>query len=155
MPEPVPVSETEVQMVRRMMPADANPSGNVYGGSIMKYVDEVAGIVAQRHARANCVTARLDAMNFLEPVLIGDVLVLQAKLVFTGRSSMMVWVTIDAEDLKEADRVRTGSCFVTMVAIDDRENPVEVPDVEPQTDEERALYEEAKAEYESRRGGGG
>jgi acyl-CoA hydrolase len=153
MSDPVPVSETEVQMVRRMMPADANPNGNVYGGSIMKYVDEVAGIVAQRHARATCVTARIDAMNFLEPVLIGDVLVLEAKLVFTGRSSMMVWVTIDAEDLNEGDRVQTGSCFVTMVAIDDRDNPVEVPDVEPQTEEQRELYEDAREEYESRRGG--
>ncbi len=144
----MPISETETTMVRRMMPTDANPAGNVYGGSILKYVDEVAGVVAQRHARTNVVTARMDSMNFLEPVLMGDLLVLTASLVFTGRSSMFIRVTIDAEDLDAGEKVRTGSCYVTMVALNDRDNPVPVAPVEATSEEDEALQEEARALYE-------
>src|SRR5688572_4973128 len=106
-----------------MMPADANPIGAAYGGSILKYIDEVAAAVAIRHAHTKCVTASIERMDFLEPVLVGDLLLLKAALIYTGRSSMIVGVRVEAENLPTGKRVKTGSCYLTFVALDDRNRP--------------------------------
>ncbi|MEA3199269.1 MAG: hypothetical protein QOE90_697 [Thermoplasmata archaeon] len=145
-----PMSESRASMVRLMMPSEANPHGNVHGGVIMKYVDEVAGIVAHRHARRNVVTARLDRMDFLEPVFVGNALTLDARLAFTGRTSMEVMVDIRAENLDTGEVVHTGTAWLTMIAINDRGRPVPVPPVLAESDEEKALLSLARARYEAR-----
>src|SRR5207247_10287461 len=94
-----PMQASRATIVRQMMPQDANPHGNVHGGVIMRAVDEVAGLVAHRHARRNVVTARLDRMDFLEPVFIGNALTLHAQLAYTGRTSMEIMIEIKAENL--------------------------------------------------------
>jgi acyl-CoA hydrolase len=144
------MSESRASMVRLMMPSEANPHGNVHGGVIMKYVDEVAGIVAHRHARRNVVTARLDRMDFLEPVFVGNALTLDARLAFTGRTSMEVMVDIRAENLDTGEVVHTGTAWLTMIAINDRGRPVPVPPVLAESDEEKALLSLARARYEAR-----
>ena len=63
-----------------MFPSDANPAGNVFGGQILKHIDMVAGIVAQRHSRSNAVTVSMDSVSFLKPVLVGNVLTLSARI---------------------------------------------------------------------------
>ena len=143
--------ESRATIVRLMMPPDANPHGNVHGGVIMKFVDEVAGIVAHRHARRNVVTARLDRMDFLEPVFVGNALSLEATLVFTGRTSMEVMVDIRAENLDTGDVVHTGTAWLTMIALSDRGRPVAVPQVVPETDADKKLHEQGRARYEARR----
>jgi acyl-CoA hydrolase len=146
-----PMSGSRATIVRQMMPPDANPHGNVHGGVIMRAVDEVAGIVAHRHARRNVVTARLDRMDFLEPVFIGNALALDARLCYTGRTSMEVMVDIHAENLDTGEVVHTGTAWVTMIAINDRGKPVPIEPVLPETEEEKRLYDVAKARYEARR----
>lgn len=146
-----PMSEARATVVRLMMPSDANPQGNVHGGGIMKVVDEVAGIVAHRHARRNVVTARLDRMDFLEPVFVGNALTLNAVLVFCGRTSMEVMVDIRAENLDTGEVVHTGTAWITMIAMNERHRPVPVPAVTPQTDEEKGFFELGRARYEERR----
>jgi acyl-CoA hydrolase len=132
-----------------MMPTDANPAGNVFGGTIMRLVDEVAGIVSQRHARTNVVTARMHQMDFLEPVMVGDVLSLEGALVYVGQSSMDVRIEIMAENLGTGERVRAGTAWLTLVSLDSRGRPTEVPlKVEPRTEEEREWFGEAKARRE-------
>ena len=148
---PRPMKEARATIVRLMMPPDANPHGNVHGGVIMKVVDEVAGIVAHRHARRNVVTARLDRMDFHEPVFVGNALNLEACLTYTGRTSMEVMVDIRAENLDTGEVVHTGTAWLTMIALNERGRPVAVPPLEPHTDAERALFEEGKARYEARR----
>lgn len=145
------MGETRTRMTRLMMPMDANPHGNVHGGAIMRYVDEVAGIAAHRHARGNVVTARLDRMDFLEPVFIGNVLDLTALLAYTGKTSMEVVVDIVAENLDTGERLPTGRAWITMIAMSDRNKPRTIPPVIPHTEEERRLHEEAKARYEARK----
>ncbi len=145
-----PISETTARVVRLMLPNDANPAGNVHGGVIMKYVDEVAGIVAHRHARRNVVTARLHRMDFLEPVFVGHALALTATIAHTGRTSMEVRVLIEAEDMDTGDTVVTGTAWLTMIALDERRRPTAVPPVIPTTPEEQALADEARARYEER-----
>ncbi|HET6405866.1 MAG TPA: acyl-CoA thioesterase [Candidatus Thermoplasmatota archaeon] len=148
---PRPMSESRANIVRLMMPPDANPHGNVHGGVIMKFVDEVAGIVAHRHARRNVVTARVDRMDFHEPVFVGNALTLNACLAYTGRTSMEVKVDIRAENLDTGEVVHTGTAWLTMIALNDRGRPAAVPPVAPQTEEEKALFEEGRARYEERR----
>ena len=146
-----PMRESRATVVRQMMPPDANPHGNVHGGVIMRLVDEVAGIVAHRHARRNVVTARLDRMDFLEPVFVGNALTLEACLTYTGRTSMEVMVDIRAENLDTGEVVHTGTAWLTMIALNERGKPVPVPPVIPESDEEKALFDLAKARYEARR----
>lgn len=134
---------TRVTVLRRMMPPDANPAGNVFGGTIMKIVDEVAGIVAQRHARKNVVTARMHTMDFHEPVFVGDLLILEGALVYTGKTSMDVRIEIHAENLETGERVHTGTTWLTLVALNERGRPTAVPRFEPKTEEEKRWWAEA------------
>lgn len=144
------MSESRATMVRLMMPTDANPHGNVHGGVIMKLVDEVAGIVAHRHARRNVVTARLDRMDFLEPVFVGNAVIFDAQLAFTGRTSMEVMVDIRAENLDTGEIVNTGTAWLTMIALNERGRPVPIEPVVPVSDADRQLHELAHARYDAR-----
>ncbi|HEX2021482.1 MAG TPA: acyl-CoA thioesterase [Candidatus Thermoplasmatota archaeon] len=146
-----PMRDSRASVVRLMMPPDANPHGNVHGGVIMRIVDEVAGIVAHRHARRNVVTARLDRMDFLEAVFVGNVLLLDAQVAYTGRTSMEVMVDIRAENMDTGEVVHTGTAWLTMIALNDRGRPVPVPPVVPETDAEKTLHETARKRYEARK----
>jgi acyl-CoA hydrolase len=135
-----------------MMPQDANIQGNVYGGTIMKLMDEIAGSVAALHARKNVVTASVDRMNFYEPVYIGNLLVLKSSVNFVGKTSMEVGVRIEARDLKSGDIVHTGSSYLTFVALDESGNPTEIAEIIPETEEEKRRFVEAKQRRDLRLG---
>lgn len=140
-----------------MFPTDANPMGNVYGGSIMKYIDETAAVCAHRHCHMKAVTASIERMDFIEPVLVGDLLHIKAALIYTGRTSMIVGVTVEAENMVTGKRVKTGNCYLTFVAIDERGRPHPVPPVRPMDPEEERWHERGKEIYHARRtrlGGG-
>ena len=81
-----------------MFPSDANPSGNVFGGVILRHIDMVAGIVAQRHSQTNAVTVSMDKISFLKPVLVGNVLFLNARINYAQKSSMEIEVQVEADD---------------------------------------------------------
>lgn len=144
------IGDTKTTIYRVMMPTDANTSGNVYGGSILRYIDEIAGIVATRHTRTNVVTASIDRMDFIAPVHIGDVLVLKAAINYTGRTSMEIGVRVEAENTRTGKVVHTGSCYLTMVALDGHGKPSLVPPVAPVSEEERQWFEAAKRRREAR-----
>jgi acyl-CoA hydrolase len=134
-----------------MMPTDANPMGNVYGGTIMKYIDEVASVIAIRHCRTNVVTASIDRMDFFHPVYIGNLLILKGALNFVGTTSMEVGVRVEAEDMKTGKRMHTGSCYLTMVALDQWGKPTSAPKVAPASAEERAWFEGAQKRRAARK----
>ncbi len=141
------VSESASHIARVMMPTDANIAGNVFGGTILKMIDEVSGLVAVRHCNSNVVTASIEHMDFLWPVHIGDLLSMDAKLTYVGRSSMEVMVSVTSEDLVSGDKHYAGDSVVTLVALDRDGHPTEVPRILLETDEERKL----SAEGEQRR----
>src|SRR5579863_2953875 len=120
------VSKSALIASHLMMPQDANIQGNVYGGTIMKLMDEIAGVVATRHCRKNVVTASIDQMSFLKPVYIGNLLILKASVNYVGTTSMEVGVRIEAEDLETRNTVHTGSSYMTFVALDEQGRPTEV-----------------------------
>jgi acyl-CoA hydrolase len=133
-----------------MMPQDANSQGNVFGGVIMKHVDEIAGSVASIHTRRNCVTASIDQMNFYEPVYIGNLLILKASINYVGHTSMEIGVRIEARDLLTDRTAHTGSSYLTFVALDEKRKPTLVPDLILEGDTERRRFNEAR-ERRSRR----
>lgn len=144
------VSDSAITTVRLMMPTDGNIMGNVFGGSIMKYVDEVAAMVAFRHAEKNCVTASIDRMNFLAPVYVGNILILKAAVNYVGRTSMEIGVRIEAQDPLSGRVVHTGSCYLTYVALDEKGRPTPVPKIIPETEEEKRRYREGLARRKMR-----
>lgn len=146
-----PVRESKAVLANLMMPEDANPRGKVFGGSILKLIDNAAYVAACRHAgTANCVTVFLDKVNFKIPIEIGELVLLEARVHYAGRTSMQVGVNVYAENLNTAKRRQTNSCLVTLVAVDARGKPTPVPPVLPETDEEKRLYQEAELRRRSR-----
>jgi acyl-CoA hydrolase len=138
-------SDSQVTTVRLMMPTDANILGNVFGGSIMKYMDEVAAIVAWRHAGRNVVTASIDRMDFYAPVYVGNLLLLKASVNFVGTTSMEIGVRIEAQDPSTRKGTHTGSCYLTYVALDRRRRPTPIPPLIPRTHEEKRRFKEGLA----------
>jgi len=137
-------SESTMTTARLMMPTDANIMGNVFGGAIMRYMDEVAGIVAWRHAGRNCVTASIERMNFYAPVYIGSLLILKATVNYVGTTSMDVGVRIEAQDPSTRKTTHAGTCHLTFVALDDRGKPTPIPKLLPVTQEEKRRFKEAR-----------
>ncbi len=136
-------SESEMTTARLMMPTDANILGNVFGGAIMKYMDEIAAIVAWRHAGRNVVTASIDRMNFFAPVYVGNLLILKASVNFVGTTSMEIGVRIEAQDPTTRRGAHTSSCYLTYVALDDKGKPTPIPPLIVHTPLERRRFKEA------------
>ncbi|MEM4084637.1 MAG: acyl-CoA thioesterase [Thermoplasmata archaeon] len=143
--------ESEAVISRVMLPPDANVAGNVFGGTILKMIDEISGIVATKHCRRNCVTANIDHIDFVYPVHIGDLVELRGRLNFVGNSSMEVGVEVFAENLETGDINFTGRALVTLVALDDSGTPVPVPRLKLENDEDRKLFNEGLKRYEERK----
>ena len=137
-------------VVRRMLPSHANPSGAVFGGEILKACDEAAGIAAGRHARRRVVTAAIDAMEFVAPAQIGEVLTCKAAVNAVFGSSMEVGVRVEAEDLMTGDVRHTNSAYFVMVALDDEGSPVDVDDVSPSSEDEKRRWKEARERHDRR-----
>jgi acyl-CoA hydrolase len=127
-----------------VLPQHANVHGSVLGGTVMHWIDLAAAVVANRHSRRPVVTASFDEMAFLAPILIGQLALIRARVTMTGKSSMEIRVDVESEDLLSGERRRTGTAFVTFVAIDPvTRKPVAVPPLELETDEERAEHARA------------
>jgi acyl-CoA hydrolase len=141
---PRPVSASTHETSDLMMPQDANILGHVFGGAVLSMMDKAAAIAAFRHARMNVVTVSVDRVDFREPIHVGDLVVMKASVNFVGRSSMEIGVRIEAEDLLTGARRHTNSCYLTFVAIDRNGKPVEVPQVLPETVDEKRRYEAAR-----------
>jgi acyl-CoA hydrolase len=125
------------------LPNDANTLGNVLGGKVMHLVDLAAALAAVRHSRCSVVTASVDHMNFLHQIHIGQLIILRSSVNRVFRTSMEVGVRVEVENLVSGEIRHTSSAYLTFVAIDKTGNRVAVPQVIPETEEEKRRYEEA------------
>jgi acyl-CoA hydrolase len=142
------VEHSQLTMALLMLPEHANPVGNVHGGEIMKLMDNTAGVVAHRHARMQVVTLRVDEMEFLQPIRIGNLVMCHAKMTFVGRSSMEVAVEVTVEDLTKDEPAKAAlTAYFTFVALDSQGNPCPVPALELITEEEQRLFEAGRQRY--------
>lgn len=135
--------ERDLTMTILMTPDMANFAGNVHGGLILKYLDQVAYTCASRFTRQYMVTASVDQVRFHSPVHIGDLVTLLASVNYTGRSSLEIGIRVETEDVTTGDRRHTNSCYFTMVALDDDGNPCAVRQIAPRTDEELRRWSDA------------
>jgi acyl-CoA hydrolase len=143
--------ESKAETTIVMLPSDANPKGNVFGGVILKHVDLIAGLVAKRHAgHANVVTASIDKMSFLRPIFIGNAIILSARINYVKRTSMEIEVKIQAEDLDDNTIVHAGTAFVNLVAIDKYGKPTTVPPLILNNDEDKRRFHEGETRMKSR-----
>lgn len=136
---------TTITMSQNMLPSQANYAGNVHGGEIMKLMDSAAGAAARRYSRSSVVTARVDELQFLYPILVDAFVICTATVAYVGTSSMEVIVTVDVEDLYSEDEpIRTQTAFFTMVALDKLGKPKKVAPLILETEEEKALFEHGR-----------
>ena len=150
MPSSKPVRASSTTLADLMSPPDANTNGTVFGGRILQMVDKAAGVCGMRHAGKPCVTVAMERVEFLVPILLGELVTVEARLHRVGRTSMEIGVDVYAEDLGLGRRRHTNSCLVTMVAVDRRGRPSPVPALRLETSEEKKLWAAAAARRKAR-----
>lgn len=137
------VKDSQVEMTEIVFPNDANVLGTLHGGKLMLWLDIAASIAASRHCNRVAVTASVDELNFLNPINIGEVVILRASVNRVFHTSMEVGVKVMSENLLTGEVKHANSAYLTFVAIDERRRPVSCPAIIPQTPEEIRRYEDA------------
>jgi len=148
------VGHSAVEMAQVMLPEQANPAGFVHGGELMKIMDNAAGVVAARHSGGNVVTGLVEDVKFINPVRVGDLVIVRGKLTFVSRSSMEVRVEVETERLfgeHTGQRAPALTALFIMVALDLQGKARQVPTMIVSTEEEEKLFNEAQHRYESRK----
>lgn len=135
---------SRVTLSQLMHPEHANLLGNVHGGWIMKLVDEAGALACMRHAQKKVVTVAIDSMTFRQPIKIGDLVILNAEVTYTGRTSMEAEVQVSAENPITRERTHTNTAYLVYVALDEDGHPTAVPGLVLETEEEKARLEQAK-----------
>jgi acyl-CoA hydrolase len=149
-----PVSASRTEMIELVLPQDANLLGNILGGRVMHLIDVAGAVAAVRHCHRQVVTASVDHLDFLNPIRLGELIVLEAQVNRAFHTSIEVGVEVFSENYSQEERKHTTTAFLTFVALDESGNPTPVPPVIVKTREERRRYREAgerrKARLEAR-----
>jgi acyl-CoA hydrolase len=133
----------QLTMTVLMTPDMANFAGNVHGGTVLKFLDQVAYACASRYAGRYVVTLSVDQVMFLQPIHVGELLTFLAAVNHTGSSSMEVGIKVLAENIRSQVKRHVNSCFFTMVAVDDDRRPAAVPSLQPAAGDETRRFQEA------------
>lgn len=127
-------------MTEMVLPNDTNTLNNLMGGRLLHWMDICAAISAQKHSNRIVVTASVDNVSFTEPIRLGNIVTMKASVTRSFNSSMEVHLEVWAEDIPAGQRINTNKAFYTFVAVDQNGRPIEVPPLEPVTDEDKELY---------------
>ena len=147
-------SDSKIITSEVVWPSSSNVAGNMHGGDLMKIMDSTAYASSRRYANCNTVTARVDELQFHQPVYIGDLVTCTGEVVYVGRSSMQVKILVEVESLECKDvcyKAKALSAYFTMVALDENNKPKEVPSLILETEEDKLNFEEGKARYEEQK----
>jgi len=139
-----------VEMNELVLPTYANALGTIFGGQIMAWIDVCAALSAMRHARTQCVTASMDALDFMLPIQVGHVVNLRAMVNYVGRTSMEVGVRVEAGHPVSQSLAHAASAYLTFVALGPDGRPCRVRELVLETPEERLRAQEAAARREQR-----
>ena len=141
---PKPIRDSRISLAQMMQPEHANNLGNVHGGWIMKLVDEAGALACMRHAQRRVVTVAIDSMVFRHPIKTSDLVILNAEVDYTGKTSIEAKVQVIAENPITGQRWDTNTAYLLYVALDDAGKPTQVPPVFAETAEDEKKIEEAK-----------
>lgn len=126
-PEPKTASHSETTITELMIPSYSNFGGKIHGGILLALMDKVAYACAAKYTGSYCVTVSVDTVDFLAPVEVGELVSLYARINYTGRTSLVVGIRVEAENVKTGDIKHTNTSYFTMVAKDDSNRPTPVP----------------------------
>jgi acyl-CoA hydrolase len=129
--------QTRCVMTQIVMPTHTNgAAGVMFGGVMMQWIDVCAGVAAMRHASGGVLTASIDRLDFLSPVNVGEIVVLQAMVNYTGKTSMEVGCRVETEDMRTGTRRYVTKAYLTFVAVDAHGKPRPIPRLELVTDDD-------------------
>ncbi|GAL89381.1 acyl CoA thioester hydrolase family protein [Jejuia pallidilutea] len=112
-----------------MLPSHSNFSGKIHGGHILNLMDQIAFACASKHSQHYCVTASVNRVDFLNPIEVGELVTLKASINYTGRTSMVVGLRVESENIQTGKIKHCNSSYFTMVAKDENGNNVSVPGI--------------------------
>ncbi len=144
-------AHAELTMTVLMTPDKANFSGNVHGGTLLKYLDEVAYACASRYAGQYVVTLSVDQVNFRQPVHVGELVTFLASVNYVGNTSMEIGIKVVTEDIRQKTVRHTNSCFFTMVAVGEDGRPAAVPPLQPTSPDQKRRFIQAQQRRQIRR----
>ena len=133
------VDQSRTEVVHLVRPTHLNGANRLFGGILMQWIDEAAGIVAKRHSMCNVTTASVDNLTFLKGAYNGDMVVIRGKMTWVGSSSMEVCVDTYVEN-RQGERERINNAHFMMVALDENDRPVKVPGLILQTEDEELAW---------------
>ena len=136
-------SESVTTLTDLVLPGETNPLNNLFGGELLARMDRAASITARRHSRRICVTASVNHVAFNRAIPLGSVVTVEAKVSRSFKSSMEIYIDVWIEDRQSGQRTKVNEGIYTFVAVDESGNPVSVPPLDPQTDEEKSRYDAA------------
>lgn len=119
--------ESRLSITELMLPSHSNFGGKVHGGHILNLMDQIAFACASKHSRSYCVTASVNRVDFLNPIEVGELVTLKASVNYTGKTSMVVGVRVEAENITTGKKRHCNSSYFTMVAKDENGKSVEIP----------------------------
>lgn len=137
------VSASLNRMTELVLPNDTNTFGNLMGGRLMYWMDIAAAYCAAKHCNAPIVTASVDNISFKNPIKLGHYVHIEARVTRAFTTSMEIHMKVWGEDTLHQFMYESNEAFFTFVALDPNDNPRKVPQVEPETDEEKLLYDGA------------
>jgi len=147
---PKPMRASRITIAQLMQPEHANNLGNVHGGWIMKLVDEAGALACMRHSQHRVVTVAMDQMTFRQPIRIGDLVILNAEVTYTGRTSIEVEVQVVAENPITGEQTHTNTAYLVYVALGEDGKPVPVPPLRANNPAEKARMQAARERQECR-----
>lgn len=136
-------SDSLIVMTELVLPNDTNLHGNLMGGRLMYWMDIAAALAGSKHSNAPVVTASVDNISFTNPIKLGNVVHIEAKVTRAFNTSMEVHINVWGEDIIQQYRYKSNEAYYTFVALDPNGRPHAVPGIEPENDEEKELFDSA------------
>ena len=134
---------TKAIMTEIVLPNDTNTLGNLMGGRLLHLMDICSAISAHRCSKRMVVTASVNNVSFAYPIKLGDIVTLESKVTRTFNSSMEVFIEVSVENHRTGEKISSNNAYYTFVAVDQIGTPIEVPDVDPETEAEKVQFEGA------------
>ena len=148
------IADSVVETNQLVLPSDTNLLGNLLGGKTVHLIDIAASLTASRHSNRKVATVSIDKINFKKPIKQGLLVCVKSRLVWVGRTSMIVDVDVYSEDMLSGVRKKTTDARLTFVALDDNKKPTAVPGIEFENEEEKHLFDIIQTEVEDKKSRG-